>query len=112
MPRFVSLDGGHHMAEVHDKAPRHCHRQVKELAQAIAGAFWEMAASDNNFYKIWPKCKDYQRLKWGLFVDEARKTMGEMLGRSDVIEAEKIVIYEALQYDAAAKGGDVQHVTH
>lgn len=112
MPRFVELNGGQHMAEVHKTPPRHCHKMVREVAQGIAAAFWEMAASDNNFYKIWPKQKDYARLKWGMFVDEGRQTMGELLGRSDVSETEKARIYDVLQMDAAARGGNVQMVTH
>lgn len=112
MPKFISLDGGNQMAELHRTPPRHCHRQVREVAQGIAGAAWEMLATDNTFYKIWPKPGPYIRQKWGLFVDDARRSMGEMLGRSDVDEATKLRVYEALQMDGAAKGGDIQVVTH
>lgn len=112
MPRFVELNGGQDMVEIHRKAPRHCHKMVRDVAKGIAAAAWEIFASDNNFYKIWPKQRDYARLKWGLFVDDARENMGKLLGDSSVPETEKVRIYEALQMDAAAKGGNVQAVTH
>lgn len=112
MTRFVEINGGQHMAEVHDKPPAHCHRQVRDTAEGIAAAFYEMAASDNDFYKLWPSQRRFVKLKWGAFVKDARQAMGEMLGRDDVPEEIKAAVYEALQMDAAAKGGDVQVITH
>ncbi len=103
-PKFLSLDGGDHVAEIHKTQPRHCHKMVREVAQGICAAFYEQAAHDNVFRRQFPSQRSYVYDKWGAFVDAARAQMAKMLA-GNYPETMKNVIYEALQYDAAARGG-------
>lgn len=107
MPHFLDLDGGRNVAEIHKKPPRHCHKMVRDVAKAMAADFYETAAKDNLFYKQFPSQKQYVHDKWGAFVDVARENMAKMLA-GNYPEVMKQSIYEALQYNAAAQGGNIQ----
>lgn len=106
MTRFLDLDGGRNVAEIHQKPPRHCHKMVRDSAKAICAAFWEQCAMDNVFYKQFPSRELYVQQKWGVFVDEARASLAQMLG-GKYPENMKLKIYEALQYNAAAQGAPI-----
>jgi hypothetical protein len=94
--------------DVMRKPPRHTHKLLRDTAREMAGEFYELAAKDDVFHKAFPSQRHYIEAKWGAFVDQARAVFGEMLGRSDVSEAIKAKIYDALLLDTAARGGDVQ----
>lgn len=108
-PRFLASANGAHVAEIHDTAPRHCHKMVRDSAQGMCAAFWEQCSSDDMFHRQWPSQKAYVRRKWGAFVDVARTHLAEMLG-GNYPEAMKTAIYEALLKDAALRGADIQEL--
>lgn len=69
------------LISVHVKPPRHCHKLVRDTAKAMAAEIYEeLASKDNLFYKRWPRERIFIEKKWGLFVDDARTTLAQMLG--------------------------------
>lgn len=106
MTRFLDLDGGRNVAEIHQKPPRHCHKMVRDTAIWLAAEFYEKAAKNNIFRQQFPSQEAYMADKWGAFVDEARATLAQMLARS-YPEDFKQRVYEALQYNAAAQGAPI-----
>lgn len=81
------------------KSSQACHKLIKKTAQDFAGCFYEEEARlDNNFFKRFPKQKEFIAMTWNLFIPAARETLAKMLALpySDVIKEE---IHEALQLD-------------
>jgi hypothetical protein len=76
-----------------------CHKLLKKTAQEFAGAFYEGAAHDNEFYHYYPKEKAFIAREWGRFVPHARQILAQMLDRADVSLHEKDEILEALIFD-------------
>lgn len=83
------------------KDARMVHWRVKQCAEEMAGAFYELQAHrDNVFYKDhWPSQKDFIRKNWRHFIVTARETLATMLTR-DYPQKFKDEIYDALQLDA------------
>lgn len=75
------------------------HRLIRETAKEFAGAFYDGAAHDNTFYKMYCSERKFVAKEWGRFVPHARSIMAQMLARNDVSEHEKEEIEEALQFD-------------
>lgn len=76
-----------------------CHKLVRSVAREFAGAFYDGAARDNTFYKMYPSEKFFVDYEWGRFVPHARQIMAQMLAREDIGLHEKDEIEEALQLD-------------
>ena len=75
------------------------HKLIKQTAQEFAGAFYDGAAHDNIFYKMYRSERLFVTREWGRFVPHARSILAQMLARNDVGEHEKEQIEEALQLD-------------
>lgn len=80
------------------------HEIVAKTAQEMAGCWYEETAHDNDFYSFYPSQKKFVKREWHRFVEHARKTLAEMLGRSDVQEWQKEQIFEALIKHASLPG--------
>lgn len=75
-----------------------CHKLIKSVAIEMAGSFYEDAARDNEFYRIWPNQKEFIRKQWGTFVRAARTSLAQML-KGSYPESTKETIFEALLDD-------------
>jgi hypothetical protein len=80
---------------------KYAHKLVSKTAQEIAAAFYQDAAMDNNFYKMWPKEREFVNKQWGNFIRPARETLTKMLSMDKFSEEVKADIYEALLLDRA-----------
>jgi len=72
------------------------HILIKKTAKEMAGAFYEHAAHDNEFYRHFPKVNAFVSKWWGRFVPIARDTLTTMLAQPGVSEHEKQRIFDAL----------------
>ncbi len=81
------------------------HKMIVHDAQEMAGCFYEEDRSAT-FRATWPNQMDYVRAKWHHFVVPVRAGYAELLGRSDVPQDQKDMIYEALTADIAASSND------
>lgn len=88
------------------------HELIADTAKGLAAAFYEEAAKDNDFYKFYPKQKAFVNREWGRFVEAARNTLAQMLGRNDVPEWQKEQIHEALILHATLPGNIDKRVTN
>lgn len=88
----------------------YCHKLVKQTAQGIAGAFYEVAASDNEFYRLHPHQMRFVRAHWGDFTQPARESLATLLGQSATPEPVKAEIYQALLLDQSAPRGGKHRV--
>lgn len=75
------------------------HEYVKKVAQSIAGEYYEKAASNDDFYKAWPKQDAYIRRCWQDHVGVARACLTEMLKSAKYTAEQKEQIYDALLLD-------------
>lgn len=81
------------------------HELVAETAKGVAGAFYEIAASESDdFYRMYPKEKDFIRKEWSRFIDIAKKQLSAMLGMAHVDENQKAQIFDALIKHASLPG--------
>ncbi len=78
------------------KKKQFAHTLIAETAKEFAGAFYEEAAHDNEFYKFYPKQRMFIRREWHRFVEAARLQLSKMLGMSHIAEWQKEQIFEAL----------------
>lgn len=86
----------------------HCHKMIRDVAQAMAHEVYDELMKDNEWYKIWKK-KNYGasqkaleerfvRAVWPGLIEQARATLAQML--SGPLDANlKDQIYEALLLD-------------
>lgn len=93
----------------------HCHKKVKEVAQALAGATYEnLMGSSNEIYLAWRQrfpgmgAKALERRfvarYWGDHIHAARTTLTLML-TSNIDEARKMEIEEVLILDSTLMRG-------
>lgn len=93
----------------------HCHKKLKEVAIALAGATYEMLMSaDNDSYWQWKKShplmnakqleREFIRVNWSKHVVPARTTLALLL-REPLDEKIKEEIVEALTLDATLLRG-------
>ena len=98
------------------KMPRHsCHFLIKQTAKEMAGALYEEVMNDNTAYKNWKTmceglpAKEIQakfiEMMWPKLIEEARKTLAQLLGMNTLPEASKAEIHEALVLDNLLKQG-------
>jgi hypothetical protein len=71
------------------------HRLIKKTAVEFAQTFYEDAAHDNDFYKMYPDAKTFARRQWKYFIEPVRQTFVHML-TTEMPEAAKEEIAEAL----------------
>lgn len=80
------------------------HFLIKDVAQALAGAYYELAASTgkhcNEFYKAYPNQKRFIRKEWPSFIHYARQTLVQQLMDQSLSDAQKMDISDALCLDA------------
>jgi hypothetical protein len=80
------------------------HKLLVETAKEFAGAFYEEAAQDNEFYKFYPNQRFFIRREHKRFIEAARLQLSKMLGMSTTPEWQKEEIFEALIKHAAMPG--------
>lgn len=81
---------------------RMVHWRVKQCAEEMAGAFYELRASrDDRFYREWPSVKDFIRKNWRNFVVTARQVLTSMLTKPHMSDKAKSEIYDALINDSS-----------
>lgn len=83
------------------------HEMIASVAKAIAEKKYEMFASNNEFYKMFPDIKRYVALEWARFVPEARETLGKMLAVNTISQEHKEQIAEALMLDRTLPVGRI-----
>lgn len=88
-----------------------CHELLAATAKEFAGAFYEEAAHDNEFYKFYPTQKRFIKREWHRFVESARMQLSKMLGMSQVSEFQKEQIFDALVKHAALPGNVDKRIT-
>lgn len=76
------------------------HKMIVHDAKEFAGVFYEQSRSAK-FRATWPSQDSYVRANWQHFVVHVRSVYAQMLGRADVPQKQKDLIYDALIADAA-----------
>lgn len=80
------------------------HELVAETAKAFCRTYYEEAAHDNDFYRIWPSSDDFLMRRWHMFIQPARNHLAELLHpekHSLTTEEQRATIHEALLKHAA-----------
>lgn len=85
---------------------KYCHKIIAKTAQEIAACAYQDMAKDNNFYKLWPKEREFVNKQWPTFIRAARASLAQMLGMDKYSESVKEKIFEALTLDRALPLGD------
>lgn len=80
------------------------HELIAQTAKDMAGAWYEDAAHDNEFYAFYPKQKMFINREWHRFIDVAKATLAIMLGNSMTPEWQKERIFDALVKHASLPG--------
>lgn len=99
----------------------HCHRQVMDIAKALAGEMYEMLMGNDMFWRIWKKQNPDATRKqleerfiernWGRFIGEARKALVMMLKDPSISETAKDQVVDVLEKDDSLIRGR-QQVVH
>lgn len=76
------------------------HWLIAKNAREMCGAWYEVAAKDDAFYKLHPNQRQFIRAHWPKFIEIAKRTMAGMLGGNYPDEM-KAAIFEALKGHAA-----------
>ncbi len=79
---------------------RMVHWLVANTAKDLAGAYYEHAAHDNQFYHYYPSQKFFMEYEWHRFVKVAKDTLMTMLSNPMTPEPQKQEIYHAILLDA------------
>lgn len=88
------------------------HKLVADTAKEMAGAFYEDAARDNAFYKHYPSQNFFVNREHHRFIDMAKQQLSLMLGRNDIPEWQKEIIFDALVKHASLPGNIDRRVAH
>lgn len=80
------------------------HELIARAAKEFAGAWYEEAAHDNEFYAFYPKQQEFIRREWKRFVEIAKQQLTLMLNNEMVPEWQKEQIFEALLKHASLPG--------
>lgn len=88
----------------------YCHKLIKSTAQGIAGSFYEVAASADDFYKLHPSQPRFIRLYWQQFLKPARETLANMLALPGYTDHVKAEIHQALLLDNTVPSGGKHRV--
>ena len=80
------------------------HEMVAEVAKGMAGAWYEEAAHDNEFFAFYPSQHAFIKREWHRFVPAAKAQMSVMLSSSGVPEQQKELIFDALVKHASLPG--------
>lgn len=76
------------------------HNLIAKVAKEFAGAYYEHAAHDNQFYHFYPSQKFFIDYEWHRFITLAKQHLTTMLGNPMTPDVYKIEIHEALTLDA------------
>lgn len=79
---------------------RMVHVLIRKTANELAGAYYEHAAHDNQFYAYYPSQKFFMDYEWHRFISVAKEMLVTMLGNPMTPDAYKIDIHDALTLDA------------
>lgn len=90
---------------------RLAHVMIAKVAKGIAGAFYEEAARDDLFYRLWPNQRNFIRKNWQHFIPPAKQSLVKMLGDPKWPESVKEEIFEALALDLTLPTGSDTRVT-
>lgn len=86
------------------KIAKYTHNVIKQVAIEICGAFYDHAAKNNEFYQAWPNEQRFLRANWPLFIEDARRSLAQMLTRSSLPEDVRDDIAAALILHQATPG--------
>lgn len=86
------------------------HELVAETAKDMAACWYEEAAHDNEFFKFYPKQKQFINREWPRFIAAAKATLAQMLNLSATPDWQKEQITEALIKHASLPGNIDQRV--
>ncbi len=78
---------------------RMVHVLIRKTALGMAAAYYEHAAHDNQFYAYYPSQKFFMDYEWHRFIEEAKRTLADMLSNPNTPDAHKQDIYHALLLD-------------
>jgi len=82
------------------KDARMVHWRIKQCAEEMAGAFYELQAGrDDRFYREWPSVNVFVKKNWRNFIVAARGCLATILGRNSTDPKVRAEIYEALTLD-------------
>ena len=85
------------------------HRMIADLCVEMANEVYETCATlYNNWHKLNPSRKRFVKECAPTLIEDARRTLAEMLGRHDVSDADKEKIYEALMLDMTIPQADTR----
>lgn len=79
---------------------RMVHQMVAKVAKEAAGAWYENAAHDDQFYHYYPSQKFFIDYEWRRFILIAKKTLTDLMSSPNTPEAYRQDIYHALILDA------------
>lgn len=98
----------------------HCHKQVRDIAMAIAGELYERLMGDDRFWKMWQnqnpgatrkEMEDrFIDMNWGRCIGQARKALVMMLKDPSISEEAKWQVMDVLERDASLTRGRKQLV--
>jgi hypothetical protein len=78
---------------------RMVHVMVMKVAKELAGAYYEHAAHDDQFYHYYPSVKFFVDYEWHRFIMHAKEAMVAQLRNPNTPEAYKQDIYHAILLD-------------
>lgn len=76
--------------------PKYCHNIVMRTAKDLAGAFYEDAARDNDFYFFFPKQRQFIEREWWRFIPLAKDKLVDCLASIGLADVAKEDIADAL----------------
>lgn len=95
--------------------PAHCHKQIREIAKALAGEVYERMMGDNQFWEIWKKqnpdvsrnelARRFIERNWPKMIPEARKALAMTLNSPILSEVQKLEIVDILEKDQSLVRG-------
>lgn len=84
-----------------------CHWRIEKLARIRASQKYEEFASNNDFYKMWPRMAEFVESEWGIYIPEARSALAKVLGLKHISQEAKEEIMEALALDRSLPVGRI-----
>lgn len=92
------------MTKISKTNQKMAHELVAETAKQMAGAFYELAASNNDFYKHYPNQQMFIGREYKRFIEVAKRHLSGMLGLVETPEYQKEIIFEALILHSSLPG--------
>lgn len=79
------------------------HKLIAKTAKEITAEAYEILASNDDFYKQWPRRQVFVNRQWANFVGHARAALAVMLRDPTIHEHLKEPIYEAFIHEGGFK---------